>query len=162
MRVRGVVLRFKNLFLSLIIITGIFMLTGCQSKWRELPDNPIVFQSGEFVPEKEEVDTEDEDGGYRTVEYNDKVYIMYGEIKTRGLFMFQDFSYAFGDCLGYVEDDTSDLIYALENESTDEWLIEYYYSGLMDPPPVVLRELSTKENGDIPDSVESFDYDYWK
>ena len=131
---------------------GIFILTGCEGKVYDLPDNPIVFESGEL-----NTDRNDE---YITIEHNGKVYIMYGEIKSKGLF--SDLSYAFGECLGYVGVDESDRIYALAGESTDEWLIEYYYSGLMDPPPVVLREISAKGSDNIPDCVEPFGYNYWK
>lgn len=142
-------MKTRYLFLSLTLIVGIFTLTGCQNKLDDLPDNPVVFKTGEL----------NEDSGYRTIEHNGKVYIMYGNIKSKGLF--RDVSYAYGDCLGYVEDDKSDRIYALDNHSTDEWLIEYNVDGMMEQP-VVLREISSKGSNSIPDNVESLDYEYWK
>lgn len=136
----------------MMLLTAIFILTGCQSKLKDLPKEPIVFKSGELNPE-------DEDTGYATVEYGDKIYIIFGGIRAIGLL--RDISYAYGDCLGYVEDDEADRIYSLVNESTDEWLIEYYVDGIMEQP-IVLREISAKGNDKIPGSVKSFDYDYWK
>ena len=145
-------MKLRCLSFSLIFIIGIFILTGCGGRVYDLPDDPIVFKSGEFNPSN--------DDGYVTVECNGKAYIMYGEIKSKGLL--SDLSYAFGECLGYVEDDDAHRIYALAGESTEEWLIEYYCVGLMDPPPIVLREISAKGSDNIPDCVKPFGYDYWK
>ena len=141
----------RFIFFSIVLIVSFLLLTGCQNKLEELPDRPIVFRAGRL-----NVDNED---AYATIEYNDKVYIIYGGIKAKGLL--RDISYAFGDCLGYVEDDESTRIYALADELTDEWLIEYYIDAIMENP-VVLREITTKDNQEIPASVESFEYDYWK
>ena len=134
------------------IIGGIVVRINKNNKLKALPDNPILFKSGEL-----EVD--DEDTGYRTVEYEGKRFIMYGKIKPNGLL--GNINYAYGNCLGYVDDDKLDRIYALNGESTDEWLIEYYVTGIMEEP-VILREITTKNKKEIPSSVESFDYDYWK
>lgn len=84
---------------------------------------------------------------------------MYGCIKSKGFS--GDLSYAYGKCLGYVDDNEFDRIYELKNESTDKWLIEYYTNGIMEEP-IVLREISTKTNNNILSSVQSFDYEYWK
>ena len=138
--------------LCLVFIVGVLFLTGCQKKFEELPDAPIIFKSGEL-------NSGDEDTGYKTIEYDGKVYIMYGGIKAKGLL--RNISYAYGECLGYVEDDESDRIYALADESTDEWLIEYNIDGFMENP-VILREITAKDNSEIPASVESFGYDYWE
>ena len=133
----------RFLYLFLILTAGLFSLTACYSPTDDLPDDPIVFQFGETIIDNEE---------YVTLEHDGKVYIPYGMIKPR---RFGGLSYAYGDCLGYVGDDEADLVYALTGESTDEWLIEYYYSGLMDQP-MVFREISA--SGDkIPNCVERFD-----
>lgn len=142
--------RFTSL--SLVLIVGFLFLTGCQNKLKELPDDPIIFETGEL-------NIQDEDTGYRTIEYNDKIYIIYGGIKAKGLL--RNISYAYGECLGYVEDDKSDRIYALADEPTEEWLIEYHVEAFMENP-VVLREITTKDNEEIPASVTSFEYDFWK
>lgn len=132
------------------IIGGIVVGINKNNKLKALPDNPILFKSGEL-----EVD--DEDTGYRTVEYEGKKFIMYGKIKPKGLL--GNINYAYGKCLGYVDDDKLDRIYALNGESTDEWLIEYYMTGIMEEP-VILREITTKNKKEIPSNVESFDYDF--
>lgn len=93
------------------IIGGIVVGINKNNKLKALPDNPIIYKSGEL-----EVD--DEDTGYKTVEYEGKRFIMYGKIKPKGLL--GDINYAYGNCLGYVDDDNSDRIYALNGESTDE------------------------------------------
>lgn len=135
-----------------VSISTALALSGCQGRLKDLPDDPAVFKTGDLY-------LEEEDTGYKTIEYDDRVYIMYGGIRSKGLF--GDLTYAYGDCLGYVEGDRSDRIYALANEATDEWLIEYSAEGLMEQP-VVLREISKRGHSNVPDSVESFDYDYRK
>lgn len=134
------------------IIGGIIVGINKNSRLKALPNNPIIYKSGEL-----EVD--DEDTGYKTIEYKGKRFIMYGKIKPNGLL--GNLNYAYGNCLGYVDDDKSDRIYALSGESSDEWLIEYYVTGIMEEP-VILREITTKDKKEIPSSVEPFDYDYWK
>ena len=138
--------------LCFVLVVSFLFLTGCQNKLKELPEDPVIFETGEL-------NIQDEDTGYRTIEYNDKVYIIYGGIKAKGLL--RNISYAYGECLGYVEDDQSDRIYALAGESTDEWLIENHIEGFMENP-AILREITTKDNEEIPESVKSFEYDYWK
>lgn len=144
----------KKRFMSLcwVLIIGFLFLTGCQNKLEKLPDNPIIFETGVL-------NVQNEDTGYRTIEYDDKVYIIYGGIQPKGFL--RNVSYAYGECLGYVEDDESDRIYALADASTDEWLIEYNIEGFMENP-AILREITTKESSEIPASVESFEYDYWE
>ena len=75
------------------IIGGIVVGINKNNKLKALPDNPILFKSGEL-----EVD--DEDTGYRTVEYEGKRFIMYGKIKSNGLL--GNINYAYGNCLGNV------------------------------------------------------------
>lgn len=128
-------------------IIVLLCLIGC-THLDDLSDKAIVFHSGEIMLSDE---------GYGTIEYNDKVYVMFGNIKAKGLL--NDISYAYGDCLGYVDNDKSDRIYALADESIDEWLIEYNTDGFMEQP-IVLREISTKGK-EVPDYVESFGYSYW-
>ena len=141
----------KRIFKIVISLLILLSLCGCK-KIEELPNDAINYESGE-------ISFENEESGYKTIEYNNKVFIMYGSIKPKGFF--RDLSYAYGNCLGYVDDDKDDRIYALLNENSDEWLIEYYTAGMMEQP-IVLREISTKGKIKVPDIVESFDYDYWK
>lgn len=133
----------------LLILITILLLTGC-NKLSDLPNNPIIFKTGEF--------TFNENDSYESIIYNDKEYILYGGIKGKGIF--KDFSYAFGSCLGYIENDKNDRIYLLKGESSDIWLIKYYVNGMMEEP-MIFREISSKD-AIIPASVISFNYDYWK
>ena len=142
----------------MVLLINVIGLSACRSIFPEmkdpLPDNPIVYKRGELYT--------DSDFGYVTVINDYKVYIVYGEIKAKKS---GDTFYAFGECLGYIEGDKTDVIYSLLGESTDEWLIEYYqgyYIEDLRPTPVVLREISTKGNDRIPDCVVSLDYDYWR
>ena len=138
----------KVFFLFILLAA---MLSGC-GRIASLPAEPVCYTKGTFSPPQE-------DTGYCTVEYADKVYILYGSLKGRGVL--GNISYAYGDCLGYVENDETDLIYALSGESADVWLIERDSEGFMSVP-VVLREIHSKGLADIPDSVEPFGYAYWE
>ena len=138
--------------IGIILLISLFLLSGCKNKLKELPEKPIVFSTGEL-------NIAGEDTGYKSVINNDKVYIMYGGIKPKGLF--RDNSYAYGECLGYINNDKNDRIYELKDADSNEWLIEYIVDGMMEVP-IVLREITTKDDNKIPESVESFDYDYWR
>ena len=133
----------------LLILITVLLLTGC-NKLSNLPNKPIIFKTGEF--------TFNEEDSYQTIIYNDKEYILYGSIKGKGIF--KNFSYAFGDCLGYVGNDKNDRIYLLKGETNDIWLIKYYVTGMMEEP-MIFREKSSKGTT-VPSSVISFNYDYWK
>ena len=126
-------MKVRFMLLSMILLYGTFGMAGCHMDLHSLPDDPIVYQTGELYT--------DTGMAYVTVEYEDKVYIIYGGIKAKGFS--RDTSYAMGECLGYIEGDRSDRIYSLINESTDEWLIEYfqgYYIEDLVRSPRVLRE----------------------
>lgn len=127
------------------------LLTACSSRRPPLPDEPVIYQQGEISPA-------DEDAGYATVEHDGKVFVPYGILRGRGLF--RDVSYAFGDCLGYIGDDSYTRIYALAGQSPEAWLIEFYEGGEMEQP-VVLREIGTK-GAAAPACVESLEYEIWK
>ena len=155
-------MKARYILLNMAVLMGATAFTGCLGGCPDvsdmpdpLPENPIVYQTGELFT--------DEGTGYVTVGYGGKTYILYGQIKPQGFA--KDYFYAFGDCLGYIGDDKTDLIYSLLGESTDEWLIEYsqgYYIEDLKPIPMVLREISTKGSENIPDCVASMDNDYWK
>lgn len=53
----------KKLYLVFILI--LFLLTGCQNI-KEFPNNPIIFKTGEL-------NFENEESGYKAIEYNDKI-----------------------------------------------------------------------------------------
>lgn len=133
--------------LALCFLLG--LLAGCGARRQGLPEEPIVFQRGEY-------DTEGLDSPYVTVEHNGKVFLPYGSIRPKGLL--RDMSYAFGDCLGYVEGDKNDRLYALKGSSTEEWLIAFYENGEMEMP-LVYRELGVPKE-ETPECVESLDWEW--
>lgn len=141
----------RKICIALVLCTMCAALAGCGAKRQPLPTEPVIFQKGEFCPPGEE-------SGYATVEYDGKRFILYGGIRPRG--PLRDLSYAFGDCLGHVEGDENERIFALKGCSPDEWLIEYYEGGIMEQP-MVMREIGTRGGSSLPDSVESFGYEYW-
>lgn len=141
--------RFVHLSAAALLCAVV--LTACGQRLPELPAEPAVYARGDFQPAGEE-------SGYATVEKDGKVFIPYGVLRSRGLF--SRLTDAFGPCLGYVEGDEADRIYALAGADTDVWLIEYYTAGVMENP-VVLREVGSR-GAETPAGVESLGYDYWK
>ncbi len=125
------------------------VLAGCAVRIgngrKPLPENPAVFTQGEYVPEGE-------DTGYTTLENGGKVFVPYGNIRAAG--PMRDVSYAYGDCLGYVEGDENDRLYALSDDPNGVWLIRFYEGGMMEVP-TVFRELN--DAGAVPESVEPFE-----
>ena len=132
----------KRVFKYLLIITIILFLGGCSFKLKELPSDPLRYET-------KEISTGEDEEYYQVIEYQSKDYVYYGNIKTRGLN--NDYTYAFGNCLGYVGEDTNDRIYELKGYPSDNFVINYYVNGEM-MEPVVLKSLDY--NGDIPDIIE--------
>ena len=134
----------KRVLYLTIILLCLFIITGCTTKSsnKELPDNPIEFKRGM-------ISTDDSDEYYPTIEYEDNKFIMYGSLKTKDG---NSYDYAFGPCLGFVDNDQNDRVFELKGESKDKWLISYYVNGEMEEP-IVLKEVSYNDNIKIPDSV---------
>ena len=127
----------------------LLLLTGCGARRQGLPSDPVIFTRGEFY-------TEVLDSPYTTVEHGGKVFLPYGSIRPKG--PFRDLGYAFGDCLGYVEGDENDRIFALKGSSTEEWLVAFYENGEMEQP-LVYRELGVLR-AETPDCVESLGWEW--
>ena len=81
-----------------------------------------------------------------------KVFVPYGTIRPAG--PMRDLSYAYGDCLGYVEGDENDRIYTLSDGPDGDWIIEAYHGGMMDVP-MIFR--ATGASDTIPERVEPFE-----
>jgi hypothetical protein len=124
-------------------------LAGCGAKRQPLPDDPVIFTRGEYF-------AEGLDSPYSTIELDGKVFLPYGSIRPRGLL--RDLGYAFGDCLGYVEGDTNDRLYALKGSSAEEWLVAFYENGMMEQP-LVYREIGVPREA-TPDCVESLGWEW--
>ena len=138
----------RTICLILAAVLCAAVLTGCGNGRKPLPDEPLIFSRTEAeVPQG--ADGSDlpamlEGGG--------RIYVPYGFIRPRG--PLGDLSYAYGDCLGYVAGDENDRLYALRDDDTGKWLIEFYENGIMEQP-MVWRELN--DNGPVPESVEPFE-----
>ena len=104
-------------------------------------DSTVVFQTG----------TLQADTGYRTIVWDDRVYVPYGTLAAK------HYTTSLGDCLGHVSGDEDDLIYALKGESPEQYLVEYLRTSLMDVP-LVYRALDTKGQ-EAPDTVLPLQYD---
>lgn len=159
---KSIVFIILGLVLALLMILGVFIIKHnyCGNcKIKDLPKDPIVFQTGEW----KDVDPNGqyEDNNYRIIKHDGKNYIMYGKIKNR--FLFDNYTYAFGDCLGYVDDDKEDRIYALKGDDTGSWLIEHHVGTNLMNDPVVLMNLSLLFRSfiDVPNSVEELGYNYF-
>ena len=135
------------MILAAVLCAGV--LAGCAVRIgtgrQPLPENPAVFTLGEYVPEGE-------DTGYTVLQNDGKVFLPYGTIRPAG--PMRDLSYAYGDCLGYVEGDTNDRVYALSDDPGEAWLIRFYEGGIMEVP-MVFREVN--DTGPVPESVEAFE-----
>ena len=125
------------------LLVFILLLSGCSSnRIKDLPKDPIEYKRGMIA-------TEDAEEYYTTIEHDDKKYIMYSSIVTKN----NSYNYAFGDCLGFVDNDTNDRIYELKGEDSSKWLISYYVNGEMEEP-IVLKEVTYTEDIKIPSSVK--------
>ena len=130
-----------------LLLTAVLVIAGCGAKRQSLPDDPVIFRRGEYLWEG--AVTPDP-----TVEIDGRTYIPYAAIRPR---LFGDVNYAFGDCLGYVEGDERDRIYALKDAPAEQWLIEYYEDAIVEQP-IVLREADTR-GIEIPWSVKSLGWE---
>ena len=133
----------KHLFAASMLLSAL-CLTGCGSRY-DLPEEPIVFETGTFVNPDDPEDT------FASVEWEGRIYILFGLEK--------GMKPHFGACLGYVAGDKNQRIFAAEGLPQEEYLIEYYVAGEMEQP-VCLRCIDTK--GDpVPAQLESYGYPFW-
>ncbi len=135
----------KHLQTAALLLTAL-CLTGCGSDRYALPENPVIFEEGTFVNPD---DPEDICG---TREWDGRTYLMFGTEK--------GWTTHFGPCLGYVEGDENERIFAAEGLPEEEYLIEYYVAGEM-IQAFYLRCIDTR--GDpVPEQLESYGYPFWE
>ena len=137
-------------------------LSGCERKHLpDLPGDAVAFEAGTFI------DDEHDDDSFVTIEYNGRTYIAYGTINSK-------FRYGFIDsCIGYLIQDgnissvvdlynTNRRIYTLSGDPGHSFLMDYDDSVNLMNQPVFFRATDTKgKTMDIPDYIDSFDYEFW-
>lgn len=135
---------------KMMMIAGfclITMLTGCgMLESYDLPNDHKVIKNVELS-----------DLDQVGVEYNGRVYVQYGTCKH----LKND---NIKECVGYVmhddyPDDKNEHIYTIAGDDAEDFLIQYYVSGVMEQP-VVLRAIDT-----VGKDVNEYDfveyYDLW-
>ena len=128
-----------------VLLLSAVCLTGCGKERYALPDDPVVFESAEFV------NPDDPEDRFRSVEWDGRTYIMFGIEKNRT---------HFGKCLGYVKGDEDQRIFAAENLPETDYLIEYHTAGIMEQA-VYLRCTDTKGEP-APEQLESYGFAFWE
>lgn len=108
-----------------LLVFMVLLFTGCG---KEDETGGIVF---------EKADRE----GYRAVIYDGREYVPYTAISVSDR----------GEYLGYIAGDPDDKIYEYKGYSTDQWLISFLDSGLMDGAMLLKEENVT----DIPEGLTS-------
>ena len=131
-------------YTGICMLMAALCLTGCGEDRYALPDDPVIFREGHFVNPDDPEDT------FATREWDGRTYILFGIEKN---------STHFGKCLGYVEGDENNRIFAAEGLPETDYLIEYYTAGVMEQA-VYLRCIDTQ--GDpVPEQLESYGYPFW-
>ena len=114
--------------ISTIMVIGIIIIAFLWIKQPMEDGETLIFGKGET-------------DRYVYITCFDKVYVPFCAVDNKDR----------GDYIGYVEDDSKDKIYNYKNYNNDEWIIEYYESGLMDGC-MLLKEKSVTE---IPEGLTS-------
>lgn len=95
----------KNIVIISIMVICLFTLNGCGKKsYPDLPNDAVAFEMGTFE------DTEHDNALYGSIEYNGRVYILYGTINN-------SFKQDYADkCAGYIiQDKNSSFEVDLDN-----------------------------------------------
>ena len=136
----------KRLLILVTILFGCCCFVACYSgNDTSLPANPKVYEFGEI----------DSDGGYQTINFEGKTFVLYGTLINNN---------NIGKCLGYIDNgvDEYDRIFEINGVNADEYIIRYDCSnGNEMNQPDVYRELSTM-GVEAPSDIESSGYDIWK
>ena len=152
----------KKKYLTVILIIILISLSGCKNKFPELDQKSIAFQTSSYI------DKNDDDASYLTIEYNGRVYLPYGTLKSK----INDKDIR--DCIGYiVQDETNSSmpdkdnkdtrIYTLTSDPNNNFLMEYYIGTTLMNTPVFLRAVDTQNKEiNIPNFIDDLGYGYWK
>lgn len=140
------------IFMCLFII---FYLTGCGMKYPGLEKDSIGFYTGSYIDEN------DDDAGYITIEYNERIYMPYGILN--GTLKEEHIH----KCIGYIiQDNLNDKdtrIYTLIDDKNNDFLMEYYIGSNLMNNHMFYRAVDTNETYiNIPQYIEDLEYNFWK
>lgn len=85
--------------------------------------------------------TSSDRGEYQAIVWGDRIYVPFCAISNG----------ARGEKIGIVDGDENDQVYEYKGYSTDEWVISFYHSGLMDSS-MLMREINVLQ---IPEELQS-------
>jgi hypothetical protein len=149
----------KTIKISLIVL-GIIVLLICilkltrfGVKYPEFNDDAISLIMGEYIDESN-------DDSYGTIEYNGRIYILYGtlkhSLKTKDI----------NECIGYIiqdEDNKNSRVYTITEDLNNNYLMVYDAETNLMNQPDFYRAVDTKgEKIDTPSYIDSLDYNFWK
>lgn len=154
----------KKIILGIALMSIIVLsLTGCGIKYPDLERDAIGFQMSNFIDE-----SDPNESGYLTFEYNGRTYMPYGSLK--GTIKEEDID----KCIGYIiqdensssvvdKNDKNTRIYTLSSDKDNNFLMEYYIGTTLMNQPSFYRAIDTKnKNITIPKFINDLDYYYWK
>ena len=149
--------------LAALLALCLLLCSGCgQNRYPELPEDGIAFEMGSFE------DTEQDGDLFGTLEYNGRIYIMYGATGN---------SYDAGKvdaCIGYIIrdghsssdtdlSDTNRRVYTLAGDEEHNFLIDYDDTVKLMYQPDIWRAVDTRgKDIRIPEFVEDLGYEFWK
>ena len=152
-----------NKLLKIILLIIIINLTiGCGMKYPDLDENAIGFQAKSYTDEN------DDSAKYLTIEYNGRIYMPFGTLKST--LKENDID----KCIGYIiqDENSSSIIdknnkdtriYTLTDDQDNNFLMEYYIKTNLMNPQIFYRAIDTKgKNINIPKYIDDLDYNYWK
>ena len=143
----------KKIPLIILPLLCLTLCCGCGID-KDLPADPTAFQTGSFT------NPADPEDGYLSIEYNGRVYIPYGTLRTR--LTGRDV----GPCLGYTVQDgepqTDVRIFLLNADPEANFLLRMAVNGIMEQPDFFRATDTAGKNVPEPDCIESLHYAFWE
>ena len=145
----------------MIVVLLTLTLSGCQMRYPDMQDDAVAFRGGEYI------DTNDDEAGYLTIDYQGRTYLPYGTLA--GSLQSSDLD----RCVGYIiQDEHSSSnpdpadktvrIYTLTQDPECDFLMEHYIGTTLMNPPSFFRAIDTRgKNIDTPPYIESLGYSFW-
>ena len=141
------VLIIAAIWIALFIIGAVYDVYS-EKMLPDVPENPALVTLGEYVNKS---DTED---GYATVKIGKREYIPFGTLES-GTLLYE----VAEKCVAVKEDDENTRYYSLK-ESGD-FIVDHNAKGFMEIDMVYRAVDTIDKDIDIPEYIESNDYDIW-